>query len=309
MSASSQPSSKGYTLTLFTPSTATPTFLRHLQQSTLNTVWLGAYAGLFRKQSPSTWGWSHIMLAEGQGVSLPIRCRAEQTWSFEIDSADAFRPDPESCTLDGHEKPESTRGTTTLPDTNAPSKEIQACQCSLSHIKRFCVLIFYTDAVEKCYEQHLETLARHDGLGEKLDIRIQLIGRILKAEEKLGKHAKIPVTEVSKKKPKKWKPLESLKDLTPETPSSASSDSSPVAPQHPGFKHVVLMSFPSSKEHGQYLKSEERKGLEDTVGIDEVNDGMILAKHMLLPPKSQPISANDWTYGNPHEPYGHDWFG
>jgi hypothetical protein len=183
------------------------------------------------------------------------------------------------------------------------------CATPVESIKRFCVLIFYTDAVEKCYEQHLETLARHDGLGEKLDIRIQLIGRILKAEEKLGKHAKIPVTEVSKKKTKKWKLLESLKDLTPETPSSASSDSSPVAPQHPGFKHVVLMSFPSSKEHGQYLKSEERKGLEDTVGIDEVNDGMILAKHMLLPPKSQPISANDWTYGNPHEPYGHDWFG
>jgi hypothetical protein len=36
---------------------------------------------------------------------------------------------------------------------------------------------------------------------------------------------------------------------------------------------------------------------------------VITANHLVLPPKSQPISASDWSYGNPHEPYGQDWFG
>jgi hypothetical protein len=58
-----------------------------------------------------------------------------------------------------------------------------------------------------------------------------------------------------------------------------------------------MMSFPSEKEHEQYLS----KG--------KAEESFILAKHLYLPPRNKPISSNDWSYGNPHEPVGQDWFG
>jgi hypothetical protein len=306
MSTPSQLSSKPYTLTLLTPSTGTPTFLRHLQRSDLDTVWLGEFGGFFRKSDPSTWPWSLIVLAEGQRVKLPTRCQTAQTWTFEIEAEKAFQPDPRSDVPDESEAD--------WKDGNKMSETVlfqvsSLYQCAPSHIRRFCVLVFHTEAVEQSYKQHLETITQNLELGEKLGIRIQLAGRILKSEEKLGIRAKIPVVKASKGRKKKWISWDQLEKLDSETPSLPSPDSSPTMLQLPSFDHFVMMSFPSPKEYEQYLLSNERKGLEEVVGKDEMIEGMILAKHLVLPPKDEPISPSDWSYGNPHEPYGQDWFG
>jgi hypothetical protein len=247
------------------------------------------------------------MLAEGQGIKLPTRCQAVQTWTFEIEAEKAFQPDPRS---DVPNKSEAIwKDGNEMSGTGALFHVLSIYQCAPSHIRRFCVLVFHTEAVEKSYKQHLETISQNLELGEKLGIRIQLAGRILKSEEKLGIHAKTPVVKASKSRKKKWISLDQLEELGSETSSLPSPDSSPTMLQLPSFDHFVLMSFPSPKEYEQYLLSNERKGLEEVVGKDGMIEGMILAKHVVLPPKDEPISPNDWSYGNPHEPYGQDWFG
>jgi hypothetical protein len=137
-------------------------------------------------------------------------------------------------------------------------------------------------------------------------MRIQLTGRIVYAEEKLGRHAKTPIADSRTKKKKKWQKFEKMKDVAPNTSSSATSL---LEAQRPSFKHLVLLSFPSSEEYERYLASKERKNLEETVGVDGVNDGMVVARRLMLPPKNRPICKNDWAFGNPHQPAGQDWFG
>lgn len=73
------------------------------------------------------------------------------------------------------------------------------------------------------------------------------------------------------------------------------------------FTHFSLISFPSDKAYGKYLVSAEYKKLMDNDGC--VKEGMVMTTEMRLPPKSRPINPYDWEYGNPHEPYGEDWFG
>jgi hypothetical protein len=73
------------------------------------------------------------------------------------------------------------------------------------------------------------------------------------------------------------------------------------------FTHFSLISFPSEKAYGKYLVSNEYKKLMEDDGC--VKEGMVLTTEMRLPHKSRPINPSDWVYGNPHEPYGEDWFG
>jgi hypothetical protein len=291
MSALSQQHRKIYTLTLLTPTSATPTFLCNLQRSNLSTSWIGELAGFYRKESPSTWEWSHILLTEGRGVVLPENCRTVQTWTFELDAEDVFRPDPEDKE----------------PDEKCELQD--KCVRFPKHIGRFCVLIFYTEEVKERYTQHWETVGQNNGLGKVLDMRVQLIGRILNTEEKLGRHGKTPVANLSTKRKKKWQKFEEVADFATNELSTTIASAAATETQRPSFKHFTLTSFPSSEEHEQYLASKERKDLEETVGVDGVNDGMILAQRFVMPPKSQPISKNDWAFGNPHGPRGQDWFG
>lgn len=73
------------------------------------------------------------------------------------------------------------------------------------------------------------------------------------------------------------------------------------------FTYFSLISLPSEKAYGKYLVSDEYKKLVEDDGC--VKEGMVLTTELRLPPKSRPINPNDWEYGNPHEPYGEDWFG
>jgi len=66
----------------------------------------------------------------------------------------------------------------------------------------------------------------------------------------------------------------------------------------------MIMSLPSEKEYGAYLGSDGHKKIEEYV-----KESTILTQQLTLPPKEQAINKYDWTYGNPYEPYGEDWFG
>jgi hypothetical protein len=59
---------KKHTLLLFTPSSASPTYLHHLQQSNLNRKWLGEALKVVNMENPSTWPWSNATLVEGDIV-------------------------------------------------------------------------------------------------------------------------------------------------------------------------------------------------------------------------------------------------
>jgi hypothetical protein len=274
MSIPLQPSAKPYTLTLSTPSQGTPTFLRHLQQSDSNPLWLGKDVSFLRKHNPSTWPWQHAMLNAGHNLKLPTRCTTVQTWSFEIEADEAFVADLEIFEA---------------------AHDVPVCKCHSILIKPkhlFCVmnfLTFQTPEAEQKYRQHLATAV------EQLDMSIRITGRILKSEENLSVHAKIPAVKASKKKNKfrAQKPFARVED-----------DAGASQPPVPMPTFFALLSFSSSTEHVEFLARKSRDGGEDGV-LEEV----VTTQHLVLPPKGQPISTGDWSYGNPHEPYGQDWFG
>jgi hypothetical protein len=190
LSALSQHPAIAYTtLTHLTPSSATPKFLYNLQQSNLSTSWIGEIAGFHRKKSPSTWEWSHILLTEGRWIILPDNCKTVQTWTYELDTEDAFRTDPEDNEPD--KQPDEMSG---ICLKYARFRK---------HMRRFCVLTFYTEQVEERYTQHLKTVGQDDGLGKELDMHVHLIGRILHTKEKLGRHAKTPMANSRTKKKKR----------------------------------------------------------------------------------------------------------
>jgi hypothetical protein len=271
MSTPSQP----YTLTLSTPSRGTPGFLRHLQQSDSNPLWLGQGVCFVRKHDPSTWPWQHAMINEGHNLRFPTHCGTTQTWTFEIEADNPFGADLE------------------IPIE--PTHDVKTCNCHSNLIETrrpFCVLnfvAFRTAEAEQEYKQQLSTAV------DQLDMRIQITGRILGSKEKLGMHAKVPVVKASKKDR-----LRALQKRFVREEDDAEA-SKPPAPQPTFF---ALLSFPSSKEYEDFQGRTKHEWDEDGV-VEEI----ITTSHLVLPPKSQPISSGDWSYGNPHEPYGQDWFG
>jgi hypothetical protein len=172
---------------------------------------------------------------------------------------------------------------------------LKTCKCHSNLIETrrpFCVLnfvVFRTAQAEQEYRQQLTTAV------DQVDMRIQITGRILRSKEKLDIHAKVPVVKQSKKKKTK-----ALQKLLAQGEDDAGA-SKPLAPQPTFF---ALLSFRSSKEYEDFLGRTKHGWDEDGV-VEEI----ITTSHLVLPPKSQPISASDWSYGNPHEPYGQDWFG
>ncbi|KAJ4287680.1 hypothetical protein N0V90_012383 [Kalmusia sp. IMI 367209] len=64
------------------------------------------------------------------------------------------------------------------------------------------------------------------------------------------------------------------------------------------FNQFALQSFPSKKDLGVYLA----KG-----GESGGNTGIVFSQEWKMP--SEKIDPYAWTYGNPYEPYGEDWFG
>jgi hypothetical protein len=268
-------SSQSYTLTLSTPSQGTPGFLRHLQQSDSNPLWLGQGVHFARKHNPSTWPWQHAMINAGHNLKLPTRCGTTQTWTYEIEADDPFGADLE------------------MPIE--PTHDVKTCKCHSNLIETrrpFCVLnfvVFRTTEVEQEYKQQLTTAM------DQLDMRIQITGRILGSKKKLGIHAKVPAVKKSKKEK-----MKAVQKLLTQGEDDAGASKPPV-PQPTFF---ALLSFRSFKEYEDFLGRTTHGWDEDGV-VEEI----ITASHLVLPPKSQPISASDWSYGNPHEPYGQDWFG
>jgi hypothetical protein len=232
------------------------------------------------------------MLIEGHGLKLPAQCRVMQTWSFEIESDGAFIPDTESVTDDGSRN-----------FSNVPAGRYDLC----TRTRRFCALNFLvteaTDAEQK-YKVHLNDTVENV---EELDMRVQFTGRILRIEEKLGVHSKTPVVEKTKGKKGKKKRNTFLSLAAHAAQASEVTPPAPVPvpePPTPAPTVFALLSFPSAEEHDKFL-ARASFGDED----NNVREEIILAKHLYLPPKSKPISSNDWSYGNPHEPYGQDYFG
>jgi hypothetical protein len=231
------------------------------------------------------------MLTEGHGLKLPAKCRVMQTWSFKIQSDEPFVPDTESVTDDGSRN-----------FSNAPAGRYDLC----TRTRRFCALNFLVSAVtdaEQKYKEHLSDTVENF---KELDMRVQLTGRIVQIEEKLGVHSKTPVAEKTKGKKGKKKNVfvpiaEQAAQASEVTPPAPVPVPEPPAPAPAVF---ALLSFPSAEEHDKFLA---RASFEDE--DNKVREEIILAKHLYLPPKSKPISSDDWSYGNPHEPYGQDWFG
>jgi hypothetical protein len=281
MSTPSQP----YTLTLSTPSQGTPGFLRHLQQSDSNPPWLGEIESFSRKHNPSTWPWQHAMLNAGHNLKLPARCSTVQTWKFEIEADEPFVADLE------------------MPAE--PPHDLKTCACHSNLIipkRRFCALhfvAFRTAEAEQKYKQQLATAV------DQLDMCIQITGRILESKENLGAYAKVPALKASKKKNYIKASLDEFLARADERARAKASEP-PATPvfSPPASTFFALMSFPSSSEHEDFMARTKHGWDEDGV-VEEI----ITTNHLVLPPKSQPISTMDWSYGNPHEPYGQDWFG
>jgi hypothetical protein len=224
------------------------------------------------------------MLNEGHNLTLPSQCRTVQTWSFEIEADHTFAADAETS-------------------KGAIAHKVPACECHsvlIQSERPFCVLnffVFQTAEAEQKYRQRLATAV------EQLDMSVQMTGHILKSEENLGIHAKTPVTQASKKTGGMKRSVQELlaRVEVPSQPSGLAPTPS-SATRTPTF--FALLSFSSSTEHDKFLARKSRDRDEDGV-----SEEMITTNHLVLPPKSQPISAGDWSYGNPHEPYGQDWFG
>lgn len=277
-------STKDYTLTLLTPSDGSPSFLRTLQQSDAYPLWLGQGPRFYSKYKPSTWPWSHIILTEGKSLSLPMRCKTMQTWKYQIEADEPFLPDHDSMIDDGSRN-----------CSNLPADRYTPCD----RTRRFCALYFLASEdreAEQAHRQNLSSIAEED---KELGMRVQLTGRITDITENLGVHAKGYVKKKGKGKNRIHRSWEEYEDAL----TSNVTRVEPVAaaePREPTPTFFVMLSFSSEKEHEQYLSKNKDKMAEES---------FILAKHLYLPPKNKPISSNDWSYGNPHEPVGQDWFG
>lgn len=283
--------SSPYTLTIFCACGGSPDFLRHLQQSNVNPLWIGEYPSFYRKYDPSNWPWSHAMLTEGHGVGFPNQCKTMQTWSFEINADKAFAPDVDSMTDDG--------------SRNFDNKPTSYAEPGCVRTRRFCALNFLVAQSiedEQKYKQHLSDVAEQH---KELDIRIQLTGHISKIKEDLRSHSKIPKPAKPAKPSKKKNRVLTLAELEaldyprPAAPSAPAAESPPPPPTF-----LALLSFPTEEEHKKFLELENSVKAEDGVKKEA-----ILAKHLWIPPKDKKIHPGDWSYGNPHQPYGQDWFG
>lgn len=127
-------------------------------------------------------------------------------------------------------------------------------------------------------------------------MRFHFTGRILSTEEYFGQGSKRPAKKSTK--------FPSDPEAKTKEGRHKSSDD-PDKPDEDVSRLFVLMSFASSEGYEKYLGWPERESLKDQ-GITE---GKIECSQLDLPPKSEPISVGSWEYGNPHEPYGQDWFG
>lgn len=277
-----------YTLTILCASHGSPGFLRHLQQSNMNPLWIGEYPRFYRKYDPSNWSWSHVLLTEDHGIGLPNQCKTMQTWSFEIDADMAFAADTDSMTDDG--------------SRDFDNKPTSVGEPRCVRTRRSCALNFLVAQSiedEQRYRQQLRNVAEQH---KDLNMRIQLTGHISKIKEDLRSHSKIPKpTKPSKKTIRvlTLAELEALDRPTAAAPSTTPADSPPLP-----ATFIALLSFPTEEEHKQFLERED-----NTKACYGVGEEIILAKHLYIPPKEKPISSSDWSYGNPHEPYGQDWFG
>ncbi|OCL04126.1 hypothetical protein AOQ84DRAFT_367782 [Glonium stellatum] len=74
--------------------------------------------------------------------------------------------------------------------------------------------------------------------------------------------------------------------------------------------YFAFMSFPSENAYGEFLVSGRIMALREKIQFEGmVEEGMVLTREMMLPPKEQQINKIGWEYGNPYELYGEDWFG
>jgi hypothetical protein len=267
-----------YTLTLSTPSTGTPTFLHNLHKSALVIPFFGQYAYFFGKNDLSKWPWQHVMLLEGDDVKLPAKCLATQTLSWELDADVGF------VEYEGHEprkrRSMENEGATTglvLPEDFALiAGGLGEPGC------RVCVVVFSSSSNHKALQAS----------EADLDMHIHLQGRITQSVSKLGPHAKDAVARKPKKVKANWFNTGANAIVAPTLPPAA-TDPEPT--------HLTLLSFPSVAEFGRYLTEGEAEG--------GVSESFILTNERKLPSKDEVICTNDWSWGNPHEPYGQDWFG
>ncbi|KAH7350454.1 hypothetical protein BKA66DRAFT_446951 [Pyrenochaeta sp. MPI-SDFR-AT-0127] len=304
MSAMAAPTPKQYTILLFTPSIGTPPFLHNLQKSSINPLWIGEHAIFYRKDDPSKWLWSHIMLVEGHNIQLPTQCPTAQTWSFEIETSTSFVPDADPDESHAHGLGGFQQWSTGMPkDTPSDLAAIyQAVSNSDQFRKRFCVLniaTFTNQDNEQKYRDHLSDVA-HD---TNLDARTQLVASLTRSQPSLGPHAKSTSTSNSNKS--FWRNVfpSSLRK------STAIPDPIPPSSSSPSSTLLSIISFPNPASYAHYLISANRKTYE-AITSDAGNEEMILTKHLHVPSlEERQIDPGDWTYGNPWEPCGHDFFG
>ncbi|KAH7391139.1 hypothetical protein DE146DRAFT_156589 [Phaeosphaeria sp. MPI-PUGE-AT-0046c] len=278
-----------YTLTILCASIGSPGFLRHLQKSDVDPLWIGEYPAFIRKYNPSNWCWSHVMLTEGHGVRWPAQCRTRQTWSFEIDADEAFVPDIDSMTDDG--------------SINFDNKSAGRYKRAV-RTRRYCALNFLAAEAtedEQKYKQHLSDMAERY---KNLDMRIQFSGHISNTKENLGRDSKTTKPPKPSKKRDRVLTLAELEALDNGTAAAASTPAPPAEKPPPPATFVVLLSFPTDAEHKQFLELEDRAKADGGV-----KEEVIVMKHLYLPPKDKLIESGDWSYGNPHEPFGQDYFG
>ncbi|KAF2010297.1 hypothetical protein BU24DRAFT_427424 [Aaosphaeria arxii CBS 175.79] len=266
-----------YTITLLTPHTATPTFLHALQQSTSHPspAFLGADALFYNIKNPTGWGFSHIVLLEGDDAKLDAKkFRLRQHWSFTVESEAAYRGfggDGE-----GDEGGDDVGRDVIRPDGGKKGEKAMGPEDLVELMKYFLprefqgtrtyVLCFFAFKEEEgcegelAYREHMEALCE----GSEQDVHVHLQGTI----SNMG-------------------PFE----------HGTKFDSEKA-------HRFGLLSFRTEKGFGEYVSS---RGYAKMLG--RVRVSMVITRQMWLPPKSEPIDTSSWKYGNPYEPYGEDWFG
>lgn len=265
--ATNQFTKQFYTIILTTPRSATPTFLYDLQQSTLNPLFIGNDLRFFRKQNPTNWGWSHLLLLQGENVELPKDWQIRQRWSFTVEAEREFAPEEESfCALVKQGSKNAKQTEAKMPEDLADTMQYW----TIGKKNRLYVVSLLTFPSPKARETYMSHLSSISNLVQNpLNMQIHLSGPVTQ-----------PIPQILEWNDPNYKDSELIDFFT-------------------------LSSFPSEKDYGAYLTSDEFKKLKD----EGVKEGVILSLKFRMPPKSQKIDKMGWQYGNPYEPYGEDWFG
>lgn len=323
-----------YTVIFTTPRYATPTFLHDFQQSGLDPVFIGNDTLWFRKAKPTGLGWSHVFVVPGEDVEMPEDWWIRQKWRFTVGCDSSFEPenrtqmDKMSKTKkkgttakrgasEIDDQPKKKRKTITkTEDTSgseyeeSPKKKSKKgkkkvtyprasnVEGTVAELKRLTenmtywpkepshrlyilrFLTFSKKFTQQGYELHLNTITFNPSINT-FDMQIHLSGRVTSTSLIISVH-------------------------------NLDEDAKEPDP----MEYFSLISFPSEDEYGRYrgyMASSERKDTEgqkwilgETKGFDE---GLVITKRLQLPPKEQAIDKRGWEFGNPHEPYGEDWFG